>query len=60
MDPQNFGPNWSLCRDIESSVAIEFLVFVVGLCRLMQSSIATCSLGSFLNSVTKDFDNVAT
>ena len=35
VDPQNSGPNWSLCRDIESSVATEFSVFVVGLYRSM-------------------------
>ena len=41
-------------------VATEFSVFVAGLCRSMQSSITTCSLGSFLNYVATDFDNVAT
>ena len=60
VDPQNYGPNWSLYRDIESSIAIEFSVFVVGLCRSMQFSVATCSLGFFLDSVTIDFDNVTT
>ena len=60
MDPHNSCPNWSLCRDIKSSVVIEFSVFVVGLCHSMQSSVATCSLGLFLDSVTIDFDNVAT
>ena len=29
MDPQNSGPNWSLCRDIESSVATELSVFAI-------------------------------
>ena len=33
VDPQNYGPNWSLCRDIESSVTIELSVFVACLCR---------------------------
>ena len=60
VDPQNSGPNWSLCRDLESFDATDFSVFVVVLCRSMQSSIATCSLSSFLNSVATDFDNVAT
>ena len=60
VDPQNSNPNWSFCRDIESSVAIEFLVFVAGLYCSMQSSIVTCSLSSFLDSVAIDFDNVAT
>ena len=59
MDPQNYGLNWSLCRDIESSVATEFSVFVAGLCHSMQSFVATCSLSSFLNYVATDFDNVA-
>ena len=27
VDPQNSGPNWSLCHDIESFVVIEFSVF---------------------------------
>ena len=48
VDPQNSSPNWSLYRDIESSVATEFSVFVVGLCR------------SLLFSVATDFDNVTT
>ena len=60
VDPQNSSLNWSLCRDIVSFVATEFSVFVVGLCRIMQSSVATCSLSSFLNPVMTDFDNVAT
>ena len=60
VDPQNYGPNWSLCRDIESYVMIEFSVFVAGLYRSMQSSVATCSLSSFLDSVAIDFDNVGT
>ena len=44
MDPQNYGPNWSLWRDIESSIAIEFSIYDSGLCLSMQSSVATCSL----------------
>ena len=60
VDPQNYGPKWSLCRDIESSVTTQFSVFVVGLYRSMQFSFATCSLGLFLDSVVTDFDNVAT
>ena len=60
VDNQNFGLNWSLCHDLESYVATEFSVFVVGLCRSMQSSIATCSLSSFLDSIATDFDNVVT
>ena len=28
VDPQNYGPKWSLCRDIESSVVTELSVFV--------------------------------
>ena len=60
MDPQNYGPNWSLCRDIESSFTTEFSVFVTGLRHNMHFSVVTCSLGFFLDSVAIDFDNVAT
>ena len=60
VDPQNSGLNWSLCSDIESFVAIEFSVFVNGLYHSMQSSVATCSLSSFLDSFVIDFDNVVT
>ena len=60
VDPQNFGPNWSLCRDIESSVVTEFLVFVAGFCHSMQFFVAACSLGLFLDSIATNFDNVAT
>ena len=60
VDPKNYDPNWSLCHDIESSITIEFSVFFVDLCRRMHSSVVTCSLSSFLNSVVTDFDNVAT
>ena len=60
VDPQNSNPNWSLCHDIKSSIATEFSVFVTGLCRSMQFSVTTCSLGFFLDSITIDFDNVET
>ena len=60
MDPEISGPNWLLCRDIESSVAIGSSVFVAGFCRSLQFSIATCSLSFFLDYVMIDFDNVAT
>ena len=60
VDPQNSNPNWSLCRDIESFVATEFSVFVAGLFRSMQFSIAACSLAFFLDSIATDFDNVTT
>ena len=56
VDPQNSGPNWSLSRDLESSVTTEFSVFGLGLFRSMQSYVATCSLSSFLDSVAIDFD----
>ena len=36
--PQNSGPNWSLCRDIENSVMTEISVFVAA------SVIASCFL----------------
>ena len=38
VDPQNSGPNWSLCRDIESSIATELSVFVAA------SVVASCFL----------------
>ena len=60
VDPQNSGLNWSRYHDIESSVTTEFSVFFSSLCRRMQSSITTCSLSSFLDSIATDFDNVAT
>ena len=41
VDPQNYGPNWSLCCDIESSIATEFSVFVAGLCCSLLLSITT-------------------
>ena len=36
MDSQNYVPNWSLCRDIERSVATELSVFVAA------SVVASC------------------
>ena len=60
VDPQISGPNWSLCREIEISVATESSVIVAGFCYSMQFSIATGSLIFFLDSVAVDFDNVAT
>ena len=60
VDPQNSSPNWSLCRDIESSIVIKFSFFIAGLYRSMQSYVATYSLSSFLDSVAIDFDNVMT
>ena len=32
VDPQNYGPNWSLCRDIKRSIATKLSVFVVASC----------------------------
>ena len=58
--PKYFGPNWPFCRDIENYVAIECLVFVVGLCRSMQFSITAGSMIFFLDSVVIDLDNIAT
>ena len=59
LDPQNSGPNWSLCRDIEGYVAIKLSVFVaasiVGSC----FSIKAYSLGLFLDCVVTYFDDVA-
>ena len=60
VDPQNYGPNWSVFQNIESYVTTEFSVFVADLCCSMQSSVATCSLSYFLDSVATDFDNVVT
>ena len=60
MDSQNSGPNWSLYRHIESYVPIKFSIFVAGLYRSMQYSVATCHFSSFLDSVMTDFDNVVT
>ena len=60
VDPQIYGPIWSLYHDIETFVATESLVFFVGFYRSMQFSVATGSLSFFLDSVVIDFDNVAT
>ena len=49
VDPQNYGPNWSLYHDIERYFATEFSVFVAGLCCSMQSSVTNWSLSSFLD-----------
>ena len=38
VDPQNYGPNWSLCRDIKRSVVTELLVFIAA------SVVASCFL----------------
>ena len=59
VDPQISGPNWSFCRDIESSVATDSSVFAPGFYHGLQFSVATCSLSFFLDSVAIDFDNVA-
>ena len=60
MDLKIYGPNWLLCRDIESSIAIESLVFVVAFVATCNFSVAIGSLSFFLDSVTTDFDNVVT
>ena len=38
VDPQNYGTNWSLCHDIESSITTELSVFVAA------SVVASCFL----------------
>ena len=60
MDPQNYGPNWSLCRDIESYVVIEPPIFVASFVVASYFSVATFSLGLFLICVTTHFVDVAT
>ena len=60
MEPQNSGPNWSLCHDLESSIAIEFSVFVADFCRCLLFLVTTCFLSFYLDSVAIDFDNVTT
>ena len=60
VDPENSGPNWSLCRDIESSITIELPVFVASSIAASCFSVATCSLGLFLDCVVTYFDDVAT
>ena len=59
MDPQIYGPNWSLCREIESSVEIELPIFVVASIVDSCFSVATYSLGLFLDCVATYFDDVA-
>ena len=54
------GPNWSLCRDIESSIVTESSVFVASFCRNLQFSFATYSLSFFLDYVATNFDNIVT
>ena len=53
VDPKNSCLNWCLCRDIESYVATEPLVFVA-------SSVIASSLGLFLICVAIYFVDVAT
>ena len=60
VDPQNSGSNWYLCRDIESSVAIEPVVFVPSSVVASHFSVATFSLGLFLICVVTYFADVAT
>ena len=60
MDPQNSGPNWSLCGDLESSIAIEFLVFIADLCRCLLFLVTIYFLSFYLDSISIDFDNVTT
>ena len=60
VDPQISGPNWSFCRDIESSIATESLIFVAGFCRSLLFPVTTCSLSFYLDFVATDFDNVTT
>ena len=60
VDPQNFDPNWSLCRDIERFVATELSVFVASSVVASCFYVATFSLGLLLDFVATYFDNVAT
>ena len=59
VDPQNSGPIWSLCHDIESSVATEPPVFVASSVIASRFSVATFSLGLFLICVATYFVDVA-
>ena len=47
VDPQNSGPNWSLCHEIKRSIATELSVFVatsvVASCFLSRPVIWACS-----------------
>ena len=60
MDPQNSGPNWSLCRDIKRYVTIEISVFVAASVVASCFFVAACSLGLLLDCVATYFDNVVT
>ena len=60
VDPQNSGPNWSLCREVESSITTELSVFVVASVVASCFFVATSSLGLFLDCVATYFDDVAT
>ena len=60
MDPQNYGLNWSLCRNIESYVATKPPVFVASSVLASRFSVATFSLGLFLISVATYFVDVMT
>ena len=60
MDFQNYGPNGSLCRDIESYVVREPPVFVASSIVASHFSVATFSLGLFLICVATYFIDVAT
>ena len=60
VDPQNYGPNWSLCRKIESSVATEPPVFVASSVLASRFSVTTFSLGLFLISFATYFVDVMT
>ena len=55
VDPKNSSLNWSLCHDIESSIATEFSVFFAGLCRSIQYFVATKFLCSSLVFFTIEF-----
>ena len=57
-DPQNSGPNWMLCHNKKRYVAINFSVFVIGLYRSIQFSIATCSLSFFFGFCRNKFFSV--
>ena len=60
VDPQDSGPNWSLCRDIESSVGTEPPVFVASSVVASHFFVATFFLGLFLIFVVTYFVDVAT
>ena len=60
VDLQNSGPNWSLCHNIESSVATEPPVFVASSVVASRFFVATFSLGLFLICVATYFVDVVT